>query len=268
MTRSETLTMHCRWLTFPMFLALSLLMAPAALWGQDKKDAKPDEPAPSEKPKEPKKKPKDKDLTIKGTLTGLVQEVAHLVPLKKDQAYEVSVTSHGFFTEIRVDDGKSKKPFLLIAGSKIFKSPGEGVFRFLVSSPGGSSGQYEITVRPTTLTEAKAGEILTVAEGGITIEAMLAKDDPLDKVRKKVCKTYDVQMVGGKTYIIDLISKQFDAFLRLEDLEGKRLAQDDDSGGGTNARIRFKAPEDGVYRVYATTFNVGTGLFLLKVREE
>jgi len=251
-----------------MCFAWSALVSPAALWAQDKKEAKPDEPAPAEKPTEPKKAPKDKDLVIKGTLTGLVQEVSHLVPLKKDQAYEVNITSHGFFTEIRVDDGKAKKPLMLIAGTKIFKSPGEGVFRFLVSSPGGSSGQYEITVRPTTLTEAKAGEILTVAEGGITIDGTLAKDDPLDKVRKKVCKTYDVHLIGGKTYIIDLVSKQFDAFLRLEDIEGKRLAQDDDSGGGTNARIRFKAPEDGTYRIFATTFNTGTGAFLLKVREE
>ncbi len=249
------------------------LMAPPTAFAQEKKDAKSDaakqdSAKPTEKQKDAAEAPKEKDLTIKGTLTALVQEVPHLVTLKDDQAYEVTITSHGFFTEIRVDDGKAKKPIMLIAGTKVFKSPGEGVYRFLVSSPGGSSGQYEITVRPTTLTDAKAGEILAVNAGGITIDAALTKQDPLDKVRKKICKTYDVRMEGGKTYVIDLMSKQFDAFLRLEDIEGKRLAQDDDSGGGTNARIRFKAPEDGVYRIFATTFNNGTGSFLLKVREE
>jgi hypothetical protein len=142
------------------------------------------------------------------------------------------------------------------------------MFRLLVSSPGGSSGQYVLSVRPINFTQVQSGEVLAVGPEGLNVEAVLSREDPLDKVRKKHCRIYDVKMNGGKTYVIDLMSKQFDAFLRLEDAAGKQLAQDDDSGGGNDARIRFKAPASGVYRIIATSFNLETGLFLLKVREE
>src|SRR5437016_14015950 len=78
------------------FLSMLFVMMPSAL-GQEKKDAKGDEPAPTEKPKVSTTAPKEKDLVIKGTLTGLVQVVHHLVPLKSDQAYEVTITSQRLF---------------------------------------------------------------------------------------------------------------------------------------------------------------------------
>lgn len=138
-----------------------------------------------------------------------------------------------------------------------------------VTSPGGSSGQYVMTIRPAKLTRTKAGEVLAIGPEGINVEAILSKDDPLDSARKKShCRLYDVKMTKGNTYVIDMISKQFDSYLRLEDSAGKQVAQDDDSGGGNNARIRFKTPSDGVYRVVATSFDTATGLFMLKVREE
>src|SRR5437868_2605837 len=111
-----------------LLLALAALLFPALSPGQDQKAVKDDKPASKD----------SKEQVFKGTLTGLTQEVAHVVPLMKDQAYTVSAESRGFFTEIRIDDGKDKKTLIVVAGSKTFKSPGDGVFRFLVSSPGGS----------------------------------------------------------------------------------------------------------------------------------
>jgi hypothetical protein len=237
-------------------LALAILVPSARIPGDETKPEKSEKPAPN-----------SKEVVLKGTLSALQQEGAHAVPLKKDQAYNITTDSRGFFTHIEIVDASGKK-LASGTGSTTFKAPEDGIFRLLVSSPGGSSGQYVLSVRAVNLTPTTPGEVLTIGGDGLSIEAVLSKDDPLDKVRKKHCRTYDVEMSGGKTYIIDLISKQFDAFLRLEDAAGKKLAQDDDSGGGTNARIRFKAPSDGVYRIFATSFGMETGLFLLKVKEE
>jgi hypothetical protein len=236
-------------------LAVTLLLQPALLSGQDKKPAVPD------------KAPAAKEMLLKGTLTALEQEITHIVPLQRDQAYSITADSRGFFTHVQIEDGQGNK-LMPPSGSLSYKAPHDGPFRLLVSSPGGSCGQYVVSVRPITLTTTAPGEVLTVGAEGLSVEAVLTKEDPLDKVRKKHCRPYDVRMSGGKTYVIDLISKQFDAFLRLEDAAGKELGRDDDSGGANNARIRFKPPADGVYRIIATSFGLETGLFQLKVKEE
>ena len=99
------------------------------------------------------------------------------------------------------------------------------------------------------------------------INGTLTQQDFLDPVRKKPCKTYNVNMVAGKTYDIDLVSTQIDSYLRLESPQGLQVAVDDDSGGNLNARIIYACPQSGLYRVYATTYNGGTGSFTLSVSE-
>jgi hypothetical protein len=236
-------------------VSFAFLYSPSALPGQDSKG-------------QDKKEPPPKELTFKGTITGLQQEVTHTLLLQKDMNYTLTLHSPGIMTGGRIENNQGQR-LHTFNGSTIFKAPEDGAYRMVVYSPGGSSGKYELSMRETKVTVTKAGEILDVGgKDGLTIEAILSKEDPLDKARKKYCKIYDVKMDGGKVYIIHLGSRQFDAFLRLENSEGKQLAKDDDSGGGNNARIRFKAPDDGVYRVYATSFNLETGLFVLKIREE
>ena len=66
---------------------------------------------------------------------------------------------------------------------------------------------------------------------------------------------YQVKLAAGKTYVIDLVSpdqKALDPYLVLSDATGKKLAEDDDSGGGLNARITFRAAQAGTYRIHAT----------------
>jgi hypothetical protein len=81
---------------------------------------------------------------------------------------------------------------------------------------------------------------------------------------------YTVKFEAGKTYTIDMIalSDRFDPFLRLEDDQGKRLAEDDDSGGGLNARIVFPCAESGTYHVVARALaGSPAGKYRLTVRE-
>lgn len=230
------------------------LVALAPLSAQNKNDAK-------------KTKPAANEIVFKGTLTSVEQESAHFADLQKDTIYIVTTDSRGFFVALRIENVRGSRVATL-SGTSTFKALESGRFRFAVTSPGGSSGQYSISLRPIHLTPTKPGQIFPIGPDGLAIEALLTKVDPIDKVRKKHCRTYDVQLKGNTKYVIDMISKQFDSFLRLENAFGKQLAQDDDSGGNNNARIRFTPPEDGIYRIYATTFNQQMGLFDLKVRED
>jgi hypothetical protein len=82
---------------------------------------------------------------------------------------------------------------------------------------------------------------------------------------------YQVKFAAGKTYVIDMVSpdqKALDPYLFLFDAAGKQLAEDDDGGGGLNARIVFRAAKDGTYRIRATSCNAGRGAFTLTVREQ
>jgi hypothetical protein len=103
----------------------------------------------------------------------------------------------------------------------------------------------------------------------VRIEDKLTQDDPKDRVRQAPCKIHLVRMKKGTAYTIDMVSTEFDSYLRLEDPSGRQLAEDDDSGGNLNARIRFDCPKDGQYRVICTSFNPnGAGRFVLTVRSK
>jgi serine/threonine protein kinase/tetratricopeptide (TPR) repeat protein len=82
-------------------------------------------------------------------------------------------------------------------------------------------------------------------------------------------QTHALAMSAGNTYVIDLESVQLDAYLRLEDGQGKVLAENDDiSPGNRNARIVFTPQEGGAYRVIATSYQQqGTGAYTLTIRQ-
>lgn len=106
--------------------------------------------------------------------------------------------------------------------------------------------------------------------GGQVITALnsnLAQNDPRDRVQKGPHKIHVIPMKAGKTYTIDLQSKDFDAFLRLEDAAGQQLAMDDDGGDGLNSRLVFQPRRNENYRIIATSLGNGTGNYILTVRE-
>jgi CHAT domain-containing protein/Flp pilus assembly protein TadD len=103
----------------------------------------------------------------------------------------------------------------------------------------------------------------------LVLRGELTAKNPLDRVLKQSGhKVHEVQLEAGQLYAIELRSTVFDAYLRLEDTAGKQLAEDDDSGGGTDARLLYRPPQGGVYRVIATVLpgGVGTGPYTLTVR--
>jgi hypothetical protein len=82
---------------------------------------------------------------------------------------------------------------------------------------------------------------------------------------------HDLKLTAGKSVVIEMQSKQFNTYLRLEDTKGQTLAENDDidtAGKNLNSRILFMLQADGVYRIVATSFRrAGRGEYEITVRE-
>lgn len=110
---------------------------------------------------------------------------------------------------------------------------------------------------------------LKFKDGAVSVNTSLGAKDPLYK-EKRPHKLYAVNLEEGKTYQIDMISKDqqsLDPYLFLLNPEGKEVASDDDGGGELQSRIVYKATKAGRYRIVCTHFgDVGTGDFTLSVK--
>jgi hypothetical protein len=102
----------------------------------------------------------------------------------------------------------------------------------------------------------------------IVVNDELINADLKDRVRtESFYKSYTFMMIAGKTYQIDMKSRAFDSFLRLENPDGMQVAEDDDSGGNLDARIIYRAPRSGDYTIFATSIEAGKGKFTLTAKE-
>jgi len=205
-------------------------------------------------------------ITIQGSLLQGEPEQVHLLKLQGGQAYAIDLGGADINSHFRIEDQNGKViPFG--AKNKFFKPALDGTYRFRISTQPGTAAKYLLGVRPLSPGQALAPGVHLVGPGGLAINESLDVNDPIDKMQRQPCKNFQVKFNAGKTYTIDMISLQMDSFLRLEDASGRQLAQDDDSGGGLNARISFRAPEEGVYRIITTTCAGGVGSFTMKVVE-
>jgi len=107
---------------------------------------------------------------------------------------------------------------------------------------------------------------ISLKDGKGEVKAKLDANDPKDADRKDMyCKIYTIKLEAGKTYQFDCKS-DWDNWLRIEDAKGKQLAEDDDSGGGTDAQIIFECKTAGEYRVIVTSYDAATtGDFVVTV---
>ncbi|PZU94699.1 MAG: peptidase S1 [Pseudanabaena sp.] len=80
-------------------------------------------------------------------------------------------------------------------------------------------------------------------------------------------KAYQFQGQAGQSIIIEMRGNGIDPYLVLFDSAGRKIAEDDDSAGGKNARIVVTLPITGRYTLYANSYEVGqTGSFILSSR--
>ncbi len=149
-----------------------------------------------------------------------------------------------------------------------FTAPTSGTYKVFAASNAKETkpGKFVLTIRQTGGKEEarQDGGVREVGKDGLTIQGKLDADN--------TNRIYPVKLAEGKTYVIDMISpdtKALDPYLRLLDGTGAKLAEDDDSGGNLNARIVFRTPATGTYRIVAMSFlNAGRGEFTLQVREK
>lgn len=192
----------------------------------------------------------------------------HLVRLNKGQTYQVDLTAE-YPANFRVVNSETGALLFNSDSAKgKFVAPKEGVYRILVGSPAGVTGKYSLSVahQAIPLVIDPPG-VRSVPKEGLSIASNLMVGDAMDKMRKTLCKTFDVRLVAGKNYQIDMMSGAFDCYLRIEDPTGKQIAIDDDGGEGLNSRINLNVTGNGVYRIICTSFGAGTGAFNLQVRE-
>lgn len=200
------------------------------------------------------------------------------VKLSKGKSYIINMVSNQIDSYLRLEDNKG----IQLAedddsggnlNARIRFSPAEGgTYRIIATSCGANeTGSYTLTInQPKKLPAYDAKKVYTLAKKGLTLEQELTNTDPKDTARQgSYAKVFLVKLVKGKTYTIDMESTELDSYLRLEDSNGGQLAEDDDSGGGLNARILFTSAVDDTYRIVATTFpDEATGTFTLTVREK
>jgi serine/threonine-protein kinase len=76
-------------------------------------------------------------------------------------------------------------------------------------------------------------------------------------------QVHELKLSAGKTYAIDLESKEFDTLLRLEDAQGKKLGE-----VKRNEHALVTPAKDGTYRLVATSVQQrGTGAYIVRIRE-
>jgi len=201
----------------------------------------------------------------------------HEVKLKKGTTYQLDLMSKNFDTFLRLEDETGREVANDDDGGEglnsriTYMADKDATFKIFATSFDGGEGNYTLIVRPLSGAPAVAGATelpAPTAAKAAQHAGQLQLNDPADPVRGRPAKLYTVELKAGKTYVIDLMSAQFDCFLRLENTDGKQLAEDDDGGDGLNSRIRFQCPADGRYRLYAAALFMGQGPFNLLVTEQ
>lgn len=83
--------------------------------------------------------------------------------------------------------------------------------------------------------------------------------------------SYRLEVKAGGRYDITMRSDDFDAYLSVVQYVGgmsEKLVTDDDSGGDTDAKLRFRAPAAGTYYIVAQSLEAdGLGAYSLEVAE-
>jgi len=198
----------------------------------------------------------------------------HALRLEKDKVYVAELVGQGINPFVHLEDSAGN---VLSQGmnrannvSRLrFTVPKDDIFLFYVASLGGGEGKYALSVKLFVAAQVKLIPLATpVANKPTEIQGQLSADDPPDQFRDYPSKVHTIDLPAGKTYVIDMISNQFDSYLMLQNASAVIIAQDDDSGGNLNSRIRFQPPANGRYRIVATTFNGQVGAFTLRVTEQ
>lgn len=141
------------------------------------------------------------------------------------------------------------------------------------SSASSELGEYRLTVVKGARPAAKDstclgfGRVAGMIQVGQTVTGRLTDRDPLLS-DTTYYQRWILPVQLNQTFTVDLVSDDFDSFMRLARGRGDKLVDNDDGGGGCNARIVYTATDDHPLRILVNTIGKrATGRFTLKVSE-
>jgi|CXWL01.1.fsa_nt_gi hypothetical protein len=149
------------------------------------------------------------------------------------------------------------------ASSITFMPLASGVYYAAASAAGdeGGAGRYWLHVADND-----------VPAGGETDETLdAASDERLSRIDMPGdLDSYRVELESGVAYTIEAVGAGEypldDPFVAILDSEGERVASDDDSGAGTDARARFTPEAGGAFVVQVSGLSGSTGWYQVKIR--
>lgn len=107
----------------------------------------------------------------------------------------------------------------------------------------------------------------TLALNSQPVAGQLAEGDRVLSQDKTLYDTFTFAGEAGDRVTLDLASPDFDAYLIVWQPDGEELAQDDDGGGQSNARVSVVLPTNGTYTVFVNTAAAGQqGRYTLSAR--
>jgi WD40 repeat protein len=169
---------------------------------------------------------------------------------------------------LRVEDAEEKELAQNAASGQarariLFSCPRDGHYRLIATTSREQLGEFALLIRKAV------PNVLSLNNGAAKTEDKLAAADLRDRVNtNSPCKIYLVNLAADNLYEFEMTSsKILDASLRLEDAQGKVLAQRSLGAptGLGKARAVFYCPQDGTYQVIATSSSGQTGVFALSV---
>jgi hypothetical protein len=198
------------------------------------------------------------------------------VTLQAGQRYQISASSEAFDPYLRLlrpgsedvlveddDSGGGTSP-------RVFYTPqqsGEYVVRVTSFAPGGA-GDYALSVTPAAPLPALVTRPTRTERGQWTVfQGDLGNADSAEGGRKY--DDYELRLAAGESAMLQVQADNVDTMLqvfRVDDRGGTPIAQDDDSGGGTNPFVFFAPEQPGTYVVRVIGFAEDTrGAYRLRV---
>ncbi len=114
------------------------------------------------------------------------------------------------------------------------------------------------------------GRVAGMIDVGQTITGTLTSDDPQLPSDSTFFERWILPVKANQSLTVDLISDDFDAYLLLTRSRGEKLVDNDDGGGGCNARIVYTATDGHPLRIVVNSASQPkrqTGRFTLRVTE-
>ncbi len=156
----------------------------------------------------------------------------------------------------------------------VYKAPATGTYVVTVTSFGKSeTGSYQLsaawTSTPSPRPKPKPKPTNRVSVLGIAVGSprggALSSSDGISS-KKKYYDIYIANLIGGRKYVVDLVSQDFDPYLYVERGTTAVGSNDDYKGSRKHSRVTFTASRSGQYRFIVTSFKErATGRYSLSL---